>query len=280
MKHTVVFLGFLFCLFLTGCATTRKVGTGSVGPMQNIYREGDILVTLDAQKEPALAEKILGSRELAKRCDRISASFTPKDAAYPFNTQNAVLTAVVEGDYPGFLVNVALGSNSAFAKAGDHFTHDALSVGSLSKETLLCTNGNWKERKDAFLLPPALDDLTAGRLSSVCIALYVRNPVSFFDLGFDIPQSVFKTIREISVGINEQHEADIMIKVESDEKASSLSKLLRSAYIADLRREKIAFSLEDLKKMFTLEGNMLTITNMKISDSQFSKMTENLGVLV
>jgi hypothetical protein len=38
--------------------------------------------------------------------------------------------------------------------------------------------------------------------------------------------------------------------------------------------------VQELKNMFTLEGNLLTITGIHITDSQFSGMLERLGSLV
>jgi hypothetical protein len=248
--------------------------------MQNIARRGDILVTFDAKKEPELALRVLGGEELAKRCSRVSAAFSPRTDTYPFNPGEALTTAVVEGDYPTFLVHIALGHDASFAKEGDHFVRDGAKVGSLSTNILLYTDDDWNLRKQAFLLPPTVDDVTAGELAMSSIGIYVDHPVTFFDLGWDVPKTVFPMIERMVVLIDGEKNANITINVADETKAATLSKMLRSAYVAELRRSKTAFSVQELKNMFTLEGNLLTITGIHITDSQFSGMLERLGSLV
>ena len=112
------------------------------------------------------------------------------------------------------------------------------------------------------------------------IGIYVDHPVTFFDLGWDVPKTVFPMIERMVVLIDGEKNANITINVADETKAATLSKMLRSAYVAELRRSKTAFSVQELKNMFTLEGNLLTITGIHITDSQFSGMLERLGSLV
>lgn len=279
MRRNLLLYSAIACIILSGCATTRRVGGGLVGPMQNIARTGDVLVTIDTKREPDLALRLLGSEELAKRSTRISAAITPEGEG-ALTLSSGEVTAVIEGDFPSFLLSVAMRSDPSFSKEKDHYAKGEVNIGSLSSRVVMYTNGNWDEKKQLFAEPVTMDDVTAGRLSQASIALYAVHPTTFFDLGLEIPQTVYPAIEKLMVTIDDDHVATIAITAVDEQKAATLSKLLRSAYVAKLRRDGEKFSLENVRNMFTLEGNLLTMSDMKILDSQFSGMLEELGSLV
>ena len=275
----------LASLSLFGCATV-KVGMGTISPFQSIADKGDVLVTIDTTKEKDLAQALLGSEELSKRSTRLSVAFKPMDATYPLDTGRCSMLALAEGDYPSVLVNTALLYDSSYAHIDDsYYQKGETKLGSLSSNIVLLTTGEYyASKKKVRTGPVTIDELTSMQMAFHSMALYCEDPITMFDLGLGIPQSVVSQAKSILIFLDAtsdgRHVLSARIVMDSPQLADSLNKLVRSAYVANLRRDKIQFSLVELKKMFTIDKDMFTITEMNISALQFSQLIGGVSATV
>jgi hypothetical protein len=59
--------------------------------------------------------------------------------------------------------------------------------------------------------------------------------------------------------------------------ASTLSQMVRTAYLARLKREKIPYTIADLMKMFLIEDDRVTIKQMELGEEQMQALRQSLG---
>jgi len=73
---------------------------------------------------------------------------------------------------------------------------------------------------------------------------------------------------------------DAYIQMETAKLATTLSQMVRSGYLARLKKDKIPFKLAELKLMFLLDEDLVTIMQMPLSDEQMLMLKQSLtGVL-
>lgn len=74
--------------------------------------------------------------------------------------------------------------------------------------------------------------------------------------------------------------ADAYITMDSVKLASTLSQMVRSGYLARLKKDKIPFKIAELKLMFLLDEDLVTIVQMPLSAEQMQMVKQSLtGVL-
>lgn len=265
-------------LILMGCTTTKRVGGGNVSPFQSLMRKGDLLVTFDCKKEPELALSLLGSEELSRRATRISAAV--HDDRFPLSLERASLSALVEGDYPSFLVSIAMGSSKDFTKKDGYYQNGSSSIGSLSSKVILSTNGDFTEEKTRIGEGPVwINDETAMKLASSSLALYSLQPTSFITMD-GITKNVLEKIDAVLITIDKVEGKRFLsarFTMQTEEQASTLSKLMKSGYMLNLRTNKLPYDLETLKGMFTLQGNLLTIEGMEITEQKWNDIVRSFS---
>lgn len=292
MKRTLRLVTFSVAtlLLLASCAT---VGRPSVEgrPIQRMAERGVVVIAIDAQKERELLMTALGGiEELGRRSDRISLALRSDSDEYPLSLDTLDGWAVIEGDFPKLLTNTALkfAPQLAQQKSGgaSWFSHTEsdLSLRTISKDTILATTGGWEETLDRYYTPILLlGEQEATMMEEAAIALWAREPKTFFDLGLELPQSVFTQSETVLVLIDRDEAGsywtDAYITMQTPKGAQTLSQMVRSGYLAKLKREGRTFQIAELREMFLLEDDRVVIKHMDLSEDQMQQLYQSLATL-
>ncbi len=290
-KSKAVVLSVCIVLFFSSCASLARKERPYFH-FQGMAQSGVIVATVDAVAEPELVASAFGSlTEFASRARRVSLSLTPQDEAYPLKQDELAAYGVVEGDYPRFLLNTGMmyARELSQKSSADGLTWFQQKDGPLSLYTpkndeLVFTNGEYDRAYASYKARQRLiTDEMALQMANASIALYAYEPETFFDLGLNLPQSVFQQAREVLLLIHQDagsYSIDAYIGMESPKLASTVSQMVRSGYLARLKKDKIPFTIAELKLMFLLDEDLVTIMRMPMSDAQMQLLKESLtGVL-
>jgi hypothetical protein len=251
--------------------------------------ENVIVVTIDARKEQELVQAAFSDlEEFARRSRRVSLALKPTSDAYPLEADAISAYGVVEGDYPKFLINTGMMYAKELERKGnsDGLTWFSQKSGPVSLYTpkndkLLFTNGSYEESYSSFAAKNRLiDDQTAMQMAQSSIAVYSLHPETFFDLGLGLPDTVIKQAKSMLLLINADdagsYTLDAYITMDTAKLASTLSQMVRTAYIARLKREKIPYKIADLMKMFLIEDDRVTIKHMELGEEQMEALRHSL----
>lgn len=285
-KYASVFVLTVF--ILSSCATMAEKGRPYYD-FQAMGEEQVIVVTVDARKEQELVRIAFSDlEEFARRARRISLSLKPTSDAYPLEMDNVAAFGVVEGDYPKFLINTGMMYASQLQRKSntDGLTWYAQKEGDLSLYTpkndkLLFTNTSYETAYASFAEKKRLiDDQTADQMAQASIAVYALQPQTFFDLGLGLPDTVIKQAKLMVLLINQDeagsYTLDAYITMDTSKLASTLSQMVRTAYLARLKREKIPYKIADLMQMFLIEDDRVTIKHMELGEEQMQALRHSL----
>ncbi len=278
----------IMVLLLSSCVTTAEKRRPYYD-FQAMGEENVIVVTVDALKEQALVRSAFSDlEEFARRAKRISLSLEPTSNAYPLEVDALSAYGVVEGDYPKFLINTGMlyarelerKSNSNgltwfTQKGGD------VSLYTPNNDKLLFTNASYEQSYEAFAAKNRLiDDQTAMQMAQANIAVYALHPQTFFDLGLGLPDTVIKQASLMLLLINQDeggaYTLDAYITMDTAKLAGTLSQMVRTAYLARLKREKIPYRIADLMNMFLIEDDRVTIKHMELGEEQIQALRQSL----
>jgi len=278
----------LAVVVLSSCATVSQKGRPYYD-FQAMGEENVIVVTIDARKEQELVQAAFSDlEEFARRSRRVSLALKPTSDAYPLEADAISAYGVVEGDYPKFLINTGMMYAKELERKGnsDGLTWFSQKSGPVSLYTpkndkLLFTNGSYEESYSSFAAKNRLiDDQTAMQMAQSSIAVYSLHPETFFDLGLGLPDTVIKQAKSMLLLINADdagsYTLDAYITMDTAKLASTLSQMVRTAYIARLKREKIPYKIADLMKMFLIEDDRVTIKHMELGEEQMEALRHSL----
>lgn len=290
-KSKAVVLCVCIVLFLSSCASLAKKERPYY-QFQGMAQSGTIVATVDALAEPELVASAFGSlTEFAKRARRVSLSLTPTNDTYPLDQLSLAAYGVVEGDYPRFLLNTGMMYARELSQKGNAdglswFSQKdgALSLYTPKNDELVFTNGPYESAYASYKARQRLiTDEMALQMADASIALYAYEPQTFFDLGLNLPQTVFQQAREVLLLIHQGQDIytiDAFIQMETPKLATTLSQMVRSGYLARLKKDKVPFKLADLKLMFLLDEDLVSIVEMPLSEEQMQMLKQSLtGVL-
>jgi hypothetical protein len=290
-KSKAVIVSLLLVLLLSSCATLAK-RERPYYHFQGMAQKGVIVVTVDALAEPDLVASAFGDlQEFSKRAKRVSLSLLPTTGEYPATPESLNAYGVVEGDYPKFLLNTGMMYAKELAKKSNKdglmwFSQKdgPLSLYTPKNNALIFTNGEYESAYASFEKKEVLiPDEIASRMANASIALYSLEPETFFDLGLNLPQSIFQQAVEVLLLINKAnglYTVDAYITMESPKLASTLSQMVRSGYLARLKKEKIPYTIAELKQMFLLEEDLVTIQQMRLGEEQMQLLKQSLTGLL
>lgn len=290
-KSKVVVLSLCIVLFFSSCASLGK-RERPYFHFQGMAQSGTIVATVDAALEPELVASAFGDlSEFAKRAKRVSLSLTPSTEDYPLEQDALAAYGVVEGDYPRFLLNTGMMYTRALSQKGNAeglswFTQKEgpLSLYTPKNDELLFTNGSYESAYVSYKARQRfITDEIALRMANASIALYAFEPETFFDLGLNLPQSVFQQAKEVLLLIHQKggiYTIDAFIQMETPKLATTVSQMVRSGYLARLKKEKIPFKIAELKLMFLLDDDLVSLVEMPVSEEQMLLLKQGLtGVL-
>lgn len=284
MRRTVrfIFLTLLLLLLLSSCVTRRPIGDEQY--FQGLGLDGEFVITINA--ELLDVDQYINSDDAAvsyitDRMTRLSiALYDSKGTAGPVTEDFSEFDyyGAVEGDFSKTLVNSALTVSSAFTSSKDKATKLKFFVDSQSGlEAAVPANGiilfsttdvveNYKQTytdgRSAHI-----SDEDAARLAASQVGVYVSNPRTMIDLGFEINETALSNIDSILMLMDDDTiTADFRIK--SEELADSFSVLIKAGYIGNLRREGKKVNVSELKDMFTQELSTVSVNGMVLTEEQ------------
>lgn len=290
-KSKAFILAVSLVLILSSCATLKKEERPYYH-FQGMAKDQTIVITVDALAEKELVASAFGDlEEFAKRATRVSLSLTPLTDVYPLEVDALEAYGVVEGDYPRFLLNTGMMYSRELDQKGNAeglswFTQKDgdISLYAPKKDELLFSNASYERAYGSYSEKLFLiDDETAAHMANASIAVYAVEPNTFFDLGLDLPESAFKQMKEVLLLIyrgDDGRTLDAYITMDSDKLANTLSQMVRTGYIARLRKDKISFKIADLMKMFTIENDIVMIKQMDLGNEQMELLQRSLTGLL
>ncbi len=290
-KSKAVVVSLVVVLFLSSCASLGRKERPYFH-FQGMARQGAIVATVNALSEPDLIAVAFGDlSEFATRASRVSLSLTPTATTYPLEQDALAAYGVVEGDYPRFLLNTGMmyarelrQKSNADGLSWFSQKRGPLSLYTPKNDELIFTNGSYEEAYGLYKAKARfIPDEVALKMASASIAIYALEPETFFDLGLNLPQSVFQQATEVLLLINQvegSYTVDAYITMENPKLAATLSQMVRSGYLARLKKDRIPFKIAELKLMFLLDEDLVTIFQMPLSEEQMQMVRQGLTTVL
>ena len=295
-KYLIPLLALSVIFFVTSCAS-RTPFQGEYW-FQALGEEGELVLTADVERlrkgeggdivDPSLLES-----SVASRTERISLSMVPDtdEEMYPLPLSFFTIGGAAEGSFPKFVVNSSL-KFSGYRKVKEQgivrYSGDGSSVYAPFKDLVLFTNGDYNElyRKTVDEREKLIDDETARNMASSLFSVYVFEPETLMDIGFEIPKTVLSEMTRTCLFFDEVDGTMVMsgrIETTGDGTARALSTLFKNQIIQEKRRNGEKLDTKALSGMFATEGNVVGIFYYPLSGTMKEKarelMTEGIGGL-
>ena len=285
MKRTVrlTFLALLLLVLLfSSCVTRSPIGDEQY--FQGLGLDGEFVVTINAELldvDDYITSDDAGVNYITDRMTRLSvALYDSKGTAGPVTEDFSEFDyyGAIEGYFSKTLVSSALSLNSLFSSEKDKDTKLKFFIDSQSGlEAAIPANGiilfsstdvvdNYR-RTYTEGRPSRISDADAAKLAASQVGVYVSNPRTMINLGFDINEQSLSNIDTILMVMDDDTiTADFRLK--SEDLADSFSILIKASYVGNLRREGIKVNVAELKEMFTQQLNTVRVNGMPLSQEQ------------
>lgn len=284
-KFYNLLVSFFVLIFLMSCTTTKFLSPeDQVVPLQSLADEGDTILLIDATKEKDLVKSLLGD-DLGDRAKEITLEIIPKDDSYPL--EDFDYNAVIEGNFPYFQTNFALTHFSDFNKVLEdskaYYENDDTQIGVIHKNMVGVSNTSYLDLVDTVDSKKVnVDQLTTMKMYGANFALYSLKPKTLFDFGLGLTSSMISHFDSILFLINENEENEMLLdaqfEVDTDKNASTLERMVKAGYLANLKKAGEALDFTLLNLMFNKENNILNIVEMPLSDEQVDSLREKLSL--
>ncbi len=253
---------------------------------QALGESGEIVVTTDVEKikEGDLDEILdtsIKENTFVKRATRVSLSLLPSD-----EDESYVTSGAVEGNISSFVTNTALGLSSSFKKEKEEkikwYSDSNISLYSPQNGVLLFTDGSFPElfKRSYTERRMLIDDETAELMASSAFSLYVFEPQTLIDLGFDITQAVIDEITQTCLLFNNRSGVLTLsgyINTTSIGTARALNTLFRNQLVQSIRRSGESLNTKALASIFTTDDSTVLINDYPLSGEMKEKAQEILS---
>ena len=284
MRRTVrfIFLTLLLMLLLSSCVTKRPIGDEQY--FQGLGLDGEFVITINAQLldvDQYIQSDDTAVNYITERMTRLSiALYDSKGTAGPVTEDFSEFDyyGAVEGDFSKTLVNSALSVSSAYTSSKDKKTKLRFFVDERSGlEAAVPANGiilfsttdvvdNYSQTYTEGR-PKHISDEDSAKLAASQVGVYVSNPKTMIDLGFEINETALSNIDSILM-VMDDDTISAEFRLKSEELADSFSILIKAGYIGNLRRDGKKVNVSELKEMFTQELSTVNVNGMTLSDEQ------------
>lgn len=305
MRGPVLVIG-LCVLTLVGCVHRSPYVSIEETYFQAMGDPAEFVLTVDMEKAQPLYSDSLDTvqgvaADMIEKADRVSVALHRDEPAteeealelpYPADLSSFDMYGGIEGDYSKFIINTALMYAKDFTTVHDgdvkYFKSKdgGFSLGMPKNGLILFSSDDWmsvyrKTWADRQLKIPA--DM-AARMEGSMMGIYVASPRTMISLGFDIPLTVILQMDEalflVSYDEQDRPVLDASIKMKSDRLANSLSMLIRSQYVAQLRRDGVQFNMAALKDLFVTNEDFFIINSMPLTETQLESVTASFNSLL
>ena len=284
MRRTVrfIFLTLLLMLLLSSCVTKRPIGDEQY--FQGLGLDGEFVITINAQLldvDQYIQSDDTAVNYITERMTRLSiALYDSKGTAGPVTEDFSEFDyyGAVEGDFSKTLVNSALSVSSTFTSSKDKKTKLRFFVDERSGlEAAVPANGiilfsttdvveNYSQTYTEGR-PKHISDEDSAKLAASQVGVYVSNPKTMIDLGFEINETALSNIDSILM-VMDDDTISAEFRLKSEELADSFSILIKAGYIGNLRREGKKVNVSELKEMFTQELSSVNVNGMALTEEQ------------
>ena len=279
-------LGFLLVLcvcvlvFMPSCAHKSPLKDKMF--IQSYGMDGQFVITVDASKVN-LGEYVDTTSSdisyITERMSRLSIVLFDKTGQYsdyPADLSGYDFDGAIEGNYSKLLLTTALKVSGLLTQekgeSGLKFFVDessGLQAAVPANGIILFSSDSVEESYEATFKSDdkLISDEQAQKLASCEIGIYVSNPKTMVDLGFDIPQSSLENIEYILLMLNGDT-FSIDFKLKNETLAKSFSIIIKGSYVGDLRRAGEAIDFEQLKQQFVQEFDMVSVNELELKQEQ------------
>ena len=291
MKRNIirsVFLAAICIALLASCVTRNPIGDQEY--FQGLGLDGDFVITVNADLLD-VSEYVQSEDKavtyITERMTRLSLALVDRRTDVPPVTTEFTefdYYGAIEGDFSKKLINGALSLSSVFSSDKDKATklkffidnESGLELAIPAKGIILFSNTDVVENyKKTYTegRTTYISDEDALKLASSQIGIYVANPRTMIDLGFEISEQALENIESILL-VMDDDTISVDFRIVSEELASSFSVLIKGSYVGNLRREGKKVIVSELKEMFTQELSTVRVNGMPLSEEQKAAINE------
>lgn len=267
-----VLLAFAAALMITGCVHHSPFLSEYY--FQAMGDDGELVMTVDADALKKSSVSI-PSNEILDRSERISVAMTPsqESSIYPLPLSSWTLYGAAEGNFGTLLVPAVISHLDGFERGEGktrYYTNGSISVGVPETGLLLFSTGDYLEAKDktldnrSILIPHSL----AEEMASPLMSIYVSEPRTMIDLGFEIPYAVITGMEFALITITEEEGSFFLSATVSfceERDAQTFMTLIRNMVVQQIRREGGKLDFKLLSEMIAKDGKRTLIRNMEMS---------------
>ena len=285
MRKSLIIL-LLSALVLSGCVHHSPYTSEYY--FQAMGDEGELVVTLDAEsiKDSSLDVE---SNVILDRSERISVAMSPEvENVYPLPLADWTLYGAAEGNFGTILVPAAISHLDGFDKVEGsdtrYYSNGYISVGVPETGILLFSTGDYLEAKDktidnrSILIPSAI----ASQMAENLVSIYVREPRTMIDLGFDLPYAVLSGMNYALITVSEKEASfflSAIVDFKSERNAQTFTTLMRNMVVQEIRREGGRLDFKALSEMISQDGTRALIKNKELSQEEVDGYLERVSAL-
>ena len=291
MKRNVVrsvFLAIVCVLLLASCVTKNPIGDQEY--FQGLGLDGEFVITVNADLldvSEFVESEDAAVTYITERMSRLSLALVDRRSDVPPVTSEFTefdYYGAIEGDFSKKLVSGALNLSSLFTRSKDGKTklkfyvdnESGLEVAIPADGIILFSNTDVVENYNQTYTEGRttyISDEDALKLSASQIGIYVANPRTMIDLGFEITEQSLENMDSILLVMDDDR-ITVDFRIKSEELASSFSVLIKASYVGNLRREGVKVNVSELKEMFTQELATVSVNGMPLTEDQKASINE------
>ena len=277
-----VLLAFISILLLASCVTKNPIGDQEY--FQGLGLDGEFVITVNADLldvSQYVESEDVAVTYITERMSRLSLALVDRRSDVPPVTSEFTefdYYGAIEGDFSKKLVSGALNLSSLFTRSKDGKTklkfyvdnESGLEVAIPADGIILFSNTDVVENYNQTYTEGRtthISDEDARKLSASQIGIYISNPRTMIDLGFEITEQSLENMDSILLVMDDDR-ITVDFRIKSEELASSFSVLIKASYVGNLRKEGIKVNVSELKEMFTQELATVSVNGMPLTEDQ------------
>ena len=280
------FIILAITLLLTSCV--HKSPFDDEYYFQAMGGESDFVVSMDVDKIKKEDPTLIGVNdplitELIEKSNRLSVSLTSEENPM----KDIEFSGALEGDFSKFVINTGLAWSKEFDKVKEeevYYTNGDISARVVENGLLMFSSDDYVKHYNTTYENRVIhisDDI-ASTIASNVMGLYVKDPKTMFDLGFEFPLAVLLKIdyAVMYLCLNEgvyTMNTDIYMKQTSD--SNTLLSLIRNKVLSDLKSQGIRPDIKALAKQYKKDANIVQLRDIELKDEQVKMFTSTINSL-
>lgn len=243
-------------MLVVSCTTKMILQEGYF--FQSLVKEGSLTVTC---KDPSILKNFVSASDsLINRVSRVNALITGSDF-------DAIIEAKVNKSL--FKTGMLFSSDFNKVKGEDYYLSDNLKIGLKQKNLLLATNADYNKLSSSLdsISISMIDEPTATLMAEADLAVYSIKPKLFINLDFIASTFTTNGMDKLLILLSKDS-LDLMIDFETEALANAFMKILKLGYVAKLKRQGVAFTIEQLNKVFIQENSKIKALGLIITEEE------------